>query len=197
MENIRKQIQSLRQQALDVQEATIQAEKKDAEYKIIDIIVSNEKKIIDIDLIRKMLTIDELKAGVAEDIYSYLEEVRDIKEIILKENEEFVNYLFINKILIPISEDFVRFHKDTEKYDPESLAKENPNIRERDATKIKYIINKMNLVRNYYSEILDKNVKLKVLQQSEESASEIIANSAKKQEQSLKEKYHKFKKEQK
>lgn len=32
MEGIRKQIQLLRQEALDIQEATIQAEKKDAEY---------------------------------------------------------------------------------------------------------------------------------------------------------------------
>jgi len=42
-----------------------------------------------------------------------------------------------------------------------------------------------------------KMVKLKVLQESTESASEIIANSMKNQEQSLKEKYRKFKKEQK
>ena len=41
-----------------------------------------------------------------------------------------------------------------------------------------------------------KNVKIKVLQESTESASEIIANSAKAQEQSLKDKYRKFKKEQ-
>jgi replicative DNA helicase len=40
-----------------------------------------------------------------------------------------------------------------------------------------------------------KNVKIKVLQQSEESASDIIAKSAKEQEQSLKERYRKFKKE--
>ena len=42
-----------------------------------------------------------------------------------------------------------------------------------------------------------KNVKIKVLQESTESASEIIANSVKAQEQSLKDKYKKFKNEQK
>ena len=41
-----------------------------------------------------------------------------------------------------------------------------------------------------------KNVKIKVLQQSEESAADIIVRSAKDQEQALKDKYRKFKKEQ-
>jgi replicative DNA helicase len=41
-----------------------------------------------------------------------------------------------------------------------------------------------------------KNVKIKVLQESTESASEIIANSSRQQEQSLKEKYRAFKKQQ-
>ena len=41
-----------------------------------------------------------------------------------------------------------------------------------------------------------KNVKIKVLQQSEESAADIIVRSAKDQEATLKEKYRKFKKEQ-
>ena len=42
-----------------------------------------------------------------------------------------------------------------------------------------------------------KNVKIKVLEQSAESASDIIAKSAKEQEQSLRDKYKKFKKEKK
>jgi hypothetical protein len=41
-----------------------------------------------------------------------------------------------------------------------------------------------------------KNVAIKVLQQSDETADQIIAKSAKDQEDTLKQKYRKFKKEQ-
>ena len=138
-----------------------QQEKSNIEYKYIEITISNEKKIVDFSIIQKFLTISELKSGLAEEIYNYLEENRDKKEIIIKENQDFINYLFTNQIIIPITEDFLRYHKDTEKYDPESLI-ESSNIKEREATKIKYIISKMNNVRNYYSPLLDKNPKLKL-----------------------------------
>ena len=138
-----------------------QQEKENAEYKYIEIVVSNEKKIVDFNVIQKFLSIDQLKSGLAEEIYDYLEENRDTKEFIVRENQDFINYLFANQIIIPITEDFLRFHKDTEKYDPESLV-ESSNIKERDATKIKYIISKMNNVRNYYSALLEKNPKLKL-----------------------------------
>jgi len=138
-----------------------QEEKNNAEYKYIEIVVSNEKKIVDFNIIQKFLNIDQLKTGLAEEIYNYLEENRDTKEFIIKENQDFINYLFTNQIIIPITEDFLRYHKDTEKYDPESLI-ESSNIKERDATKIKYIISKMNNVRNYYSSIMEKNPKIKL-----------------------------------
>ena len=138
-----------------------QQEKEDAEYKYIEIVVSNEKKLVDFNVIQKFLSIDQLKSGLAEEIYTYLEEIRDTKEFVIRENQDFVNYLFANQIIIPITEDFLRYHKDTEKYDPESLV-ESSNIKERDATKIKYIINKMNNIRNYYSPLLEKNPKLKL-----------------------------------
>lgn len=136
-------------------------EKQDAEYKYIEIVVSNEKKIVDFNVIQKFLTLEQLKSGMAEEIYTYLEEMRDTKNIIIRENQDFINYLFSNGIIIPMTEDFLRYHKDTEKYDPESLV-QTANISERDATKIKYIVSKMNNIRNYYSPLLEKNPKLKL-----------------------------------
>jgi hypothetical protein len=138
-----------------------QQEKNNAEYKYIEIVVSNNKKIVDFNVIQKFLNIQQLKSGLAEEIYNYLEDYRDTKELVIKENQDFINYLFANKIIIPITEDFLRYHKDTEKYDPENYL-ESSNIKDRDATKIKYIINKMNNVKNFYSPILDKNPKLKL-----------------------------------
>ena len=137
-----------------------QEEKEKGEYKYIEIIVSNEKKLIDFNQIQKFLSIQQLKSGLADEIYNYLVEMRETKEFIIKENQDFVNFLFSKGILIPISEEFIRFHDDNEKYDPESIISDN--LRERDASKIKYIINKMNNVRNYYSPLMDKNPKLKL-----------------------------------
>jgi hypothetical protein len=137
-----------------------QEEKEQGEYKYIEIIVSNEKKLVDFNQIQKFLSIDQLKAGLADEIYNYLVEMRETKEFIIRENQDFINFLFSKQILIPISEEFVRYHDDNEKYDPDSLVGEN--LKDRDATKIKYIINKMNNVRNYYSPLLQKNPKLKL-----------------------------------
>lgn len=138
-----------------------QQEIENAEYKYIEIVVSNEKKIVDFNVIQKFLSLEQLKSGFAEEIYNYLTDFRDTKEITILENQDFINYLFVNKIIIPITEDFLRYHKDSEKYDPESLV-ESANIKERESTKIKYIISKMNNVRNYYSKIFEKNPKLKL-----------------------------------
>jgi len=138
-----------------------QNDKENAEYKYIEIIVSNEKKIVDFNVIQKFLNILELKSGLAEEIYEYIEEFKNTKEIVIKENQDFINYLFANQIIIPITEDFLRYHKNTEKYDTDEFAESN-NMKDRDATKIKYIINKMNNVKNYHSLLLDKNPKQKI-----------------------------------
>ena len=129
-------------------------ENDDGEYKYIEIIVGNINKIVDFNIIQKFLTIKQIKSGLAEEIYNYLVEMKESNEIIIRENKDFINYLFSNKILIPITEEFLRFHKDSERYDIEGEKKED--------TKIKYIVNKLNNIRNFYSPIIDKNPKLKL-----------------------------------
>ena len=151
----------LKEEKIEIINVLNQQDKINAEYKYIDIIVSNEKKIVDFNIIQKFLTISQNKFGLAEEIYNYLEEYRDSQEFIIKESNDYINYLFSNKIIIPITEDFLRYHKDTEKYDTENLS-ELIHIKDRDATKIKYIMSKMNNVRNYYSQLFDKNPKLKL-----------------------------------
>lgn len=135
-------------------------EKKDLEYKYIEIVTSNQQKIIDFNIIQNFVILEKLYYKLSEEIYEYLEENRDNKEILIKENQDYINYLFDNNILVPITEDFLRYHKDIEKYDKEK--KDNIDIKERDSTKIKYIINKINNVKNYYSPLLEKNPKLKL-----------------------------------
>lgn len=133
-----------------------------AEHKYIEVVMSKETKLVDFTLIQKFLTTEQLRSGFAEEIYNYLEEYQKEKELEIKNSKQYVNYLFSEGILIPITEEILRFHKDNEKYDPEELTKEDSNLKIRDATKIKYIINKMNKVRNYHSKIYNKNPKLKL-----------------------------------
>jgi hypothetical protein len=150
----------LKEEKIEILNFLNQIENNEIEYKYIEIIVSNEKKIVDFNFIQKFLNIQQLRSGLAEEIYNYLEETRDSKEFVIKENQDYINYLFSNKIIIPITEEFLRFHKDSEKYLNETNV--DLNIKERDITKIKYIVNKINNVKKFYSLVLNKNPKIKL-----------------------------------
>jgi len=130
------------------------------EYKYIEIVVVNENKIIDFYYIQKFVNMQKLNPKLSEEIYEYLEEMKVYDNYIANEENNFINYLFNNKIIIPITEDFLRYHKDTEKYVDNISG--NEEIKNRYDTKIKYIINKIYNIKNLYSSILDNNPKLKL-----------------------------------
>jgi hypothetical protein len=132
-----------------------QIEKNNSEYKYIDVVISKHNKIIDYNIIHKYLTIANLNSDNADDIYDFIENYKNIIDINNIENDDYINFLFSNNIIIPITEEFLRYHKDTEKYNVDTL-KETQNIKDRDATKIKYIINKLNIVKNLYTDTDDK-----------------------------------------
>jgi hypothetical protein len=134
-----------------------ETELDEAEYKYIDIVLSKHDKMIDFTFLQEILSIDMLKSGKAEEYYSYLEDYKDTSNLHLLNNNKMIDFLFSNKIIVPITEEFLRYHKNTEKYD-----KDNSDLKDRDATKIKYIINKVNKVMNIYSSTYDKNQKLKL-----------------------------------
>jgi hypothetical protein len=140
-----------------------QQEIENAEYRYIDVIISNDKKIINFNLIEKFLNLYKYPISLADEIYNYISDTINTNELILLEMQDYINYLFNNKIIIPITEDFVRYHKDTEKYNPQSIMTDiNINIKE--ATQIKYIIYKMNNIINYYSPLISSKLKLETKQ---------------------------------
>lgn len=147
----------LNEEKNDIIKMLNEQELSDAEYKYIEVVVSNVKKLIDFTFFQTFLTTNELRKGLAEDYYEYLEENKYEEEKIVNTNM-IVDFLFSNNFIVPITEEFIRFHKDTEKYDK----KENMDKKDREATKIKYIINKINKVKNYYSEAYIKNPNLKL-----------------------------------
>jgi len=150
----------LKEEQQNIMQFLSQEEKQEGEYMYIEIIKSNEQKQVDFSLIQKFLTLQELKVGLANEIYEYLEEMRDTKEFVIRENKEFINFLFSKGILVPITEEFLRYHDNNEKYETGSSSGEAH--KDRDATKIKYIVSKLNNIRNFYSPLLEKNPKLKL-----------------------------------
>ena len=130
---------------------------KNAKYKYIEIIISSKTKLLDFPFFQTFLTEEEIRNGRDREYYSYLEENKTEDEFIYND-EEILDFMFSNKLLIPISEDFLRFHKNTEKYDKIF----DSNLKDRDSTKIKYVINKLNKVKNIYSKYYEKNPKLKL-----------------------------------
>jgi hypothetical protein len=141
----------LNEEKVEINKIINDINEKEGEYKYIEVIVANKNKLVDFNFIQKLLNIKQLKSGLAEDIYNYLSDMINYNNIILRENKDFINYLFVNKILVPISEDFIRYHKDSEKYESEKI----------DDTKIKFIINKLINIKNYYSPMIKNNIKLK------------------------------------
>jgi hypothetical protein len=144
----------LKEEKIEINNILKEVEEKDAEYKYIEIVTSNKNKIVDFSIIQKFLSLTQNRRGLAEEIYNYLSEIKETEEIIIKEHKDYINFLFSNKIVIPISEDFLRYHKNTEKYETESKTRED--------TKVKYVINKINNIKNYYSPLVEKNAKLKL-----------------------------------
>jgi hypothetical protein len=132
-----------------------QEKEAEGEFTYITIVTSLTGKMVDFNTIEKLLTPQQIREGLADDIYSYILDYKErIKQYNLEKDKN-IDYLLTNKILIPITEDFLRFHKNTEKYQSgEKATKED--------TKAKYIISKLNQVKNYYSPNLENNPKLKL-----------------------------------
>lgn len=128
---------------------------KDAEYKYIDIITAKDEKIIDFTVLKDFINLDEDISGKTEDFYDFLLEYKKTQQFNITSTKKIIEFLFDNKILIPITEDFMRFHKNNYKY-------EKTDDKTRDNTKIKYIINIVNKVRNFHSKTYKTNPKLKV-----------------------------------
>ena len=132
------------------------------EYKYIEVIESLYEKI-DFNNIEQLLKNDNYTTDNIEEIYDLVIKTENIKNKIINKDDilnEKVNYIFKKKILIPITEDFLRYHKDTEKYDKEDESSTKINIKEKnnkkDNTKIRYIVTKMNKMKELYNEKLNK-----------------------------------------
>ena len=122
-------------------------------------VVLPKLKIIDYSNIESILDNKEIKEGLVNEILEFYEDYEKSVNISSElDNKIKINKLFESKIVIPITDEFLRFHKITEKYEKLSTHI-NKNEREnvKDQTKIRYIITKLEKVRDLYSKKIKNN----------------------------------------
>ncbi|ARF10566.1 hypothetical protein Hokovirus_2_93 [Hokovirus HKV1] len=128
--------------------------KLSSKYQYINIVISKGDSL-DYSMIESVLTPDQIKNGLADTIYEMIQQLLNSEiEKDISVNDKILG-LINNNILVPISEDFLLYHKDTEKYEKLAITKKDKN------TKLKYIVNKIDNVSEYYSKLTQNNEQLK------------------------------------
>lgn len=127
-------------------------EMANAEYKYIEVI-DTRYDTIDYAMIENLFDINDRRRGLAEEIYNMINDYEALKIDLDNNVDVKINQLFKKKILIPITDEFLRFHKDTEQYDKSTSTKIDPKekVIKKGDTKIRYIVTKINKVKDYYS----------------------------------------------
>jgi hypothetical protein len=126
---------------------------KNSEFKYITIIDS-KFEIIDYSTIESLLNIDEIKSGLTQSLYGLLLDYDNV-DLQYISPEKKINELFEKELLIPITDEFLRYHKDSEKYEKiegvqGTKIDQNEKSNKRNDTKLKYIVTKINKISDYY-----------------------------------------------
>ena len=104
------------------------------------------------DAIISILSKEDIESGLGDKIWNYLKNIEDYTK---KENltgEENILALINTGIIVPIVDDFMLYHKETEKYeDHKNISEITDNKKKRDDTKLRYIIGKIEEVIDYNS----------------------------------------------
>ena len=120
-------------------------ETTDNEFTFIDIVVPI-KEFIEISTIEGLLSKKEIIRGTANKIWNAIEELEEEEKIYIKTPEEKILYLINCELLVPIVDDILLYNNINELYD-RSVGEEN-KLKKREDTKIRYIINKIELATN-------------------------------------------------
>ena len=131
-----------------------------SEHTFIEIVESLVEEI-DYHSIEKLFSVRGfIKKDMVDLMYDMLIEYDDLvnKRMLIDHK---INELFANNILIPITDEFLRYHKDSERYE-KNVGVVKIDVKEKttkkDNTKIRYIVTKINKLIDYYG-ILRKNNK--------------------------------------
>lgn len=136
------------------------SEKEIGEFIYIDIVVPRTE-YIDYNIIELSLSKQDIDNGLASEIYDLITQYENIGLSREQTHDDKILELLNRKLLIPITEDFLLYHKDSEKYEKVSGTMNiNTQTKKKDDTKIKYIINKIDNVTEYFSKNVRDNKNL-------------------------------------
>lgn len=127
----------------DIKRLLLIKEKKNAEYKFITIQVSKKNKIVDYRILENFISSNNINID-ANDIYNFLKQYNKENYLDLFKEKTLIQQIFSSQVFIPISREFVKYHKDNYQY----VVGKNKNK----DTKIKYILNKLKKFKNLYNE---------------------------------------------
>ncbi len=126
-------------------------ESTEGEFMFLDIVLPT-KETIDFRNVEVLLSKKDLTRGMAYVLWDYITEYEESLFDQGKTNDEKITELIESGIVIPIIDDFLLYHKDSEKYDKNTDQK----IKKKEDTKIRYIVNKIDTVSNM-NNLTDKN----------------------------------------
>jgi hypothetical protein len=137
-----------------------QSELSEGEYMFIDVI-EPITETINFSTIESLLSKSDLFSGLAYEIWDYIEEA-DVKNKMFISNEDKINILINSGIIVPIIDDFMLYHRDSEKYDKNvGLGISGSTTKKKEDTKVRYIIGKIDTTTELYSDAAKKDPKLK------------------------------------
>ncbi|ATZ80456.1 hypothetical protein BMW23_0402 [Bodo saltans virus] len=126
------------------------------EFMFIDIVVPT-KKTIDFSLIESILIDAKNKKMLAFYLWQYFTNIEEKISAPIMTHDEKLLEMFNSKIVIPITDDFLLYNKESEKYDRTTDASK---IKKKEDTKIKYIINKLDKIKELYSDTTKNDIKV-------------------------------------
>ncbi len=122
----------------------------------IDIVIP-QKQVIDFSTVENVLSRKEIQQGFAEDFWNYIIS-HDPKNKKFDDTIENKLLKLINsKILIPITDEFLLYHKDSEKYTYD----DSVEPKKKEDTKIRYIVNKIDKAADFYSKKIEDKEQLR------------------------------------
>lgn len=132
-------------------------ENLDGEYMFIDIVVPKQK-YVDFSTVEKLFGATDASKNTAHYLWQFFSEHEEAMQKPPISIEEKIIFLLQSGIMYPICDDFLLFHKDSEKYDKIT---DPVKIKRKEDTKIRYIINKIETTSEYYSEQTKRDEKIK------------------------------------
>ena len=132
-------------------------ENVDGEYMFIDIVIPKQK-YIDFNSVEKLIGSDDTLKNLSHYFWQFLTDHEELIQKPAASIEDKIILLIQSGIIYPICDDFLLYHKDSEKYDKSIDPLVN---KKKDDTKIRYIINKIEITSELYSEQTKKDEKIR------------------------------------